>query len=183
MAPKPLGLNTKKVPNHIRHPLEKFETKPNSFDLIWHHFYRRVDSGTSQIWRPQIFWPRAYLPLGTHIQEKAIGARKRPAPDFCQDSHVCDLDKLLNMGRRTPPRVRRALNAPEHAQRPTPRAPCRTRPRPCPLPAPAPIKPAKASAVRPRALSTSSEHEIVGVCPANGVPVAARAPTTIDRPA
>jgi hypothetical protein len=27
------------------------------------------------------------------------------------------------MGRRTPPRVRRALNAPEHAQRSTPRAP------------------------------------------------------------
>jgi hypothetical protein len=43
--------------------------------------------------------------------------------EFCQDSHVCDLSKLLNMGRRTPPRVRRALNAPEHAQRPTPRAP------------------------------------------------------------
>jgi hypothetical protein len=62
-------------------------------------------------------------PLGTHIQEIAIGARKRPAPDFCQDSHVWDLGKLLNMGRRTPPRVRRALNAPKHAQRPTPRAP------------------------------------------------------------
>jgi hypothetical protein len=24
-VPKPLGLNTKKVPNHLRHPLEKFE--------------------------------------------------------------------------------------------------------------------------------------------------------------
>jgi hypothetical protein len=55
MAPKPLGLNTKKVPNHLRHPLEKFETEPNSFDLIWHHFYREVDSGTSLIWRPKIF--------------------------------------------------------------------------------------------------------------------------------
>jgi hypothetical protein len=32
------------------------------------------------------------------------------------------------MGRRTPPRVRRALNAPEHAQRPTPRAPRRSMP-------------------------------------------------------
>jgi hypothetical protein len=36
-------------------------------------------------------------------------------PDFCHDSHVCDLSKLLNKGRNTPPRVRRALNSPEHA--------------------------------------------------------------------
>jgi hypothetical protein len=63
MAPKPLGLNTKKVPNHLSHPLEKFEPKPNSFDMIWHHFCHEVDSETSQIWCPQIFWPRAYLPL------------------------------------------------------------------------------------------------------------------------
>jgi hypothetical protein len=55
MAPKPLGLNTKKVPNHLRHPLEKFEPEPNSFAMIWHHFCRGVDSETSQIWRPQIF--------------------------------------------------------------------------------------------------------------------------------
>jgi hypothetical protein len=41
MAPKPLGLNTKKVPNHLRHPLEKFETKPISFDKIWHRFLSR----------------------------------------------------------------------------------------------------------------------------------------------
>jgi hypothetical protein len=63
MAPKPLGLNTKKVPNHLRHPLEKFETKQISFDKIWHHFCREVDKGTSQIWYPQISLPRAYLPL------------------------------------------------------------------------------------------------------------------------
>jgi hypothetical protein len=86
------------------------------------------------------------------------------------------------MGRRTSPRVRRALNAPEHAQRPTPRAPRRTKPRSCPLPAPAPIKPAKASAVLPRALSTSPEQEITGVCPADGVLAAARSPATVDQP-
>jgi hypothetical protein len=63
MAPKPLGLNTKKVPNHLGHPVEKFEPEPNSFDLNWHLFYREVDSETSQIWRPQISLPRAYLPL------------------------------------------------------------------------------------------------------------------------
>jgi hypothetical protein len=87
------------------------------------------------------------------------------------------------MGRRTPPRVRRDLNVPEHAQRLTSCAPRRAKPRPCPLPASAPIKPAEASAVRPRALSTSPEHEIAGVAPAHDVPAAARAPTTVDRPA
>jgi hypothetical protein len=87
------------------------------------------------------------------------------------------------MGRRTPPRVRRALNVPEHAQRPTPRAPRRTKPRLCPLPAPAPIKSAEASVVLPRALSTSPEQEIAGACPADGVPAVARSPATVDRPA
>jgi hypothetical protein len=87
------------------------------------------------------------------------------------------------MGRRTPPRVRRALNTPEHAQRPTPRSPRRAKPRPCPLPTPAPIKPAKVSVVRPLALSTSPEHEIAGVCPAHGMPATARSPATVDRPA
>jgi hypothetical protein len=45
-----------------------------------------------------------------------------------------------------------------------------------PLPVPVPIKPAKASAVHPRALSTSPEHEIIGVCPVHSVPAAAQAP-------
>jgi hypothetical protein len=60
--------------------------------------------------------------MGTHIQETTLGARRRPASDFCQDSHACDLGELLNTGRRTLPRVRRALSAPEHA-RARPRAP------------------------------------------------------------
>jgi hypothetical protein len=51
-----------------------------------------------------------------------------------------------------------------------------------PLPAPVPIKPAKASTVRPRSLSTSPERKITGVCPAHGVSAAAQAPTTEDRP-
>jgi hypothetical protein len=51
-----------------------------------------------------------------------------------------------------------------------------------PLSAPAPIKPAKASTVRPRSLSTSLERKITGICPAHGVPAVARAPTTVDRP-
>jgi hypothetical protein len=53
--------------------------------------------------------------MGTHIQETTLGARRRPASDFCQDSHACDLGELLNTGRRTLPRVRRALSVPEHA--------------------------------------------------------------------
>jgi hypothetical protein len=121
--------------------------------------------------------------MGTQIQETALGARRRPALDFCQDSHACDLDERLNKGRRTLPRVRRALSAPEHAQRPTPRAPHRAEPRPCLLLTPAPIKPTEASTVLPRVLSTSPEPEITGVCPANGVPAATRSPTTVDRPA
>jgi hypothetical protein len=121
--------------------------------------------------------------MGTHIQETALGARRRPAPDFCQDSHACDLGELLNKGRRTLPRVRRALNAPEHAQRPTPRAPRRAKPCSCLPLAPVPIKPTEASTVLPCVLSTSPEPEITSICPADGMPAAARSPATIDRPA
>jgi hypothetical protein len=59
--------------------------------------------------------------------------------------------------------------------------PVRPAPRPCLLLAPAPIKPTEASTVLPRALSTSPEPEITGVCPADGVPAAARSPATVDR--
>jgi hypothetical protein len=121
--------------------------------------------------------------MGTHIQETALGARRRPAPDFCQDSQACDLGELLNKGRRTLPRVRRALNTPEHAQRPTPHAPRRAKPCPCLLLAPVPIKPTEASTVLPCVLLTSTEPEITGVCPTNGVPVATQTPATVDRPA
>jgi hypothetical protein len=108
--------------------------------------------------------------MGTHIQETALGARRRPTSDFCQDSHASDLGKLLNTGRRTLPRARCALSAPEHA-RAQPRA-RRAEPCPCPLLAPAPIKPPQASTVLLRARSTSPEPETTGVCPANGVPAA-----------
>src|SRR5690348_11439410 len=89
--------------------------------------------------------------MGTHIQETALGARRRPTLDFCQDSHACDLGELWNKGRRTLPRVRRALSTPEHAQRPTPCAPRRAELCPCPLLAPAAIKP-------PRRRPYSSAH-------------------------
>jgi hypothetical protein len=121
--------------------------------------------------------------MGTHIQETALVARRRPAPDFCQDSHACDLGELLNKGRKTLPRVRRALNAPEHAQRLTPRAPRRVKPCPCLPLAPAPIKPPGTLTVLLRVLSTSLEPEIIGICPADGVPAATQTPATVDRPA
>jgi hypothetical protein len=34
LAPKPLGPNSKKYPNHPKHHPEKFEFKPRSFDMV-----------------------------------------------------------------------------------------------------------------------------------------------------
>jgi hypothetical protein len=76
----------------------------------------------------------------------------------------------------TCPELARARPAPD------PACPASRQVEPVPLPALAPIKLAKASTVRPRSLSTSPERKITGVCPAHGVPAAARAPTTVDRP-
>jgi hypothetical protein len=87
---------TKNVAYHPWHPLEKAEPETWTFDMPWHGFCREVGSVTHPIWR--------------------LGARKRLAPDFCQDSHVCDLGELWNTGRRKAPRIRRALCAPEHAR-------------------------------------------------------------------
>jgi hypothetical protein len=119
--------------------------------------------------------------MGTHTKEVALGARKRPAPDFCQDSHASDLGELLNTGRRKLPRVRRALRA-RARPCPTPRAPRLAEPRLCPLLAPAPIKPPQASIVLLRARLTSPELETTGICLAHGVPAATRTPATVDRP-
>jgi hypothetical protein len=78
----------------------------------------------------------------------------------------------------TRPERARARPAPDPA-RPAPR---RAKPRPCPPPAPTPIKLVEASAALPRALSTSPEQEIIGVCPTHCVPAAAQSPATVDRP-
>jgi hypothetical protein len=89
--------------------------------------------------RPTPRAPRPRLLLApapiNHPQASTVLLHARStSPDFCQDSHVCDLSKLLNMGRRTPPRVRRALRA-------------RARPRPAPRQA-APTSPARACAYK-----------------------------------
>jgi hypothetical protein len=76
----------------------------------------------------------------------------------------------------TRPKLARARLAPDPAR------PASRQVEPVPLPVPAPIKPAKASTVRPRSLSTSPERKITGVCLAHSVPAATRAPTTVDRP-
>jgi hypothetical protein len=56
-------------------------------------------------------------------------------------------------------------------------------PAPCPpAPTPAAIKPTLASTVHPRAPLTQPEHEFADICPENGVPAAAQATTTVDRP-
>jgi hypothetical protein len=66
--------------------------------------------------------------------------------------------------------------------RPTPRTPRHAKPRPRRLLAHAPINHPQASTVLLRARSTSPEPETTGVCPVHGVPVATRAPGTVDRP-
>jgi hypothetical protein len=76
----------------------------------------------------------------------------------------------------TRPDLARARPAPDPAR------PAWRQAEPVPLPTPVPIKPAKASTVRPRSLSTLPERKITGVCPAHSMSAATRAPTTIDRP-
>ena len=109
----------------------------------------------------------------------ALGARKRSAPDFCKDSHVCDLWRHLNTGRNKPPRVRRRL--------PRQSTPAR---------APAP-RPSQASALvrvrdykTPRSLGRTPPHalkphrsSVRRRLPIRDVPAATRAPATVDRPA
>jgi hypothetical protein len=114
-----------------------------------------------------------------------------------RDSHRCHEEVcvgfLLRFARL------RSQQAFEQGQKNT--STCSTRPdlaraRPAPEPArPAPrqatpVSPALARAYKasqgfsrtPRALSTSPEHEIAGVCPAHCVPAAAQPPATVDRP-
>jgi hypothetical protein len=116
--------------------------------------------------------------MAAHRWETALGARKRLAPNFCQDSHVCDLGELCNTGRMKAPRVRRALCAPEHA---------RARPASHQRPAGA-LSHARAYKARssigytlPRTLKLhrSSVHRRL---PVRGVPAATRATAAVDRP-
>jgi hypothetical protein len=116
--------------------------------------------------------------MATHGWETALGARKRLAPDFCQDSYACDLGELWNTGRRKAPRVRRALCTPEHA---------RSRPASCQRPVDAM---ARAHAYKahsgvdhtpPHALNLTGAQTHRRL-PVHGVSVATRAPAIVDRP-
>jgi hypothetical protein len=71
---------------------------------------------------------------------------------------------------------------PEHAPALSPTRSRRTMPDPTPTLAPAPIKPTEALTVRPHSLSAPPKRKIAGVHSAHGVPAAARALTTVDRP-
>jgi hypothetical protein len=116
--------------------------------------------------------------MATHGWETALGARKRLAPDFCQDSHGCDLGELWNTGRRKLTRVRRALCTPEHARARPRAAPSRAR-------VPCVCRAYKAhSGVVHTLLHTlkpprSSTHRRL---PVHGVSAATRAPAVVDRP-
>ena len=90
--------------------------------------------------------------------------------------------QALEHGKKQTPTCSTRSGAPEHALVLSPACTAPRRAKPVPLPVLVPIKPAKDSTVRPRSLSTSPEHKITGVCPAHGMPAAARAPTTVDRP-
>jgi hypothetical protein len=141
MAPKPLGLNTKKVPNHLRHPLEKFEPEPNSFDKIWHHFCAR--------------WT---------LRQARFGVRKSsdlglisPWNSHTRDRHRCQEEVWAGfLPRFARLRSRRAF---EHGQKNT--STCSTRPeraraRPAPEPArPAPHQATTMSSARARAYKAS----------------------------
>jgi hypothetical protein len=117
--------------------------------------------------------------MAAHGWETTLGARKRLALDFCQDSHVCDLGELWNTGRRKAPRVRRALCAPEHA-----RTCPASRQRPAGALARARAYKARSgvSYTLPRMLKPhrSSVHRRL---PVRDVPAAARATAAVDRPA
>jgi hypothetical protein len=100
--------------------------------------------------------------------------------DIWQDSHVWELCRRKNSGRLPRPRVRRALATLEHA----PALSLASAVSCCvnPAPTPAAIKYTLVSTVHPRALLTLPEHEFIDVCPENGVPAAAQALATVDRP-
>jgi hypothetical protein len=116
--------------------------------------------------------------MATHGWETALGVRKRLAPDFCQDSHVCDLGELWNMGRRKHTRVRRALCTPEHARA---RPASRQRPADAMSRARAYKAHSGVDHTPPHApnLTRAQTHRRL---PVHGVSAATRAPAAVDRP-
>jgi hypothetical protein len=103
------------------------------------------------------------------------------AQDIWRDSHVLELCWRKNSGRWTRPRVRRALATPEHALSAPPTRVAPRHANPASTPLPVAIKATPALTVHPCASLTQPELEFAGVCPENGVPVAALAKTTLDR--
>jgi hypothetical protein len=116
--------------------------------------------------------------MATHGWQTALGARKRLAPDFCQDSHVCNLGELWNTGRRKPTRVRRALCTPEHARA---RPASRQRPADAMTRARAYKAHSGVDHILSRTLNLT-EAQTHRRLPVHGVSAATRAPAAVGRP-
>ena len=74
------------------------------------------------------------------------------------------------------------LATPEHALGAPPTRATPRRANLASMPAPTAIKATPASTVHPRASLTQPKLKFIGVCPESGVPAAAQATTTVDRP-
>jgi hypothetical protein len=86
-------------------------------------------------------------PIGTHIQEIALGARKKSAQDFCQDSATACAYKASQGFNRTPPLALDLAGAQDHRRLPcTRRASGRPRThhrRPANRAIPSPVRPSR----------------------------------------
>jgi hypothetical protein len=82
-------------------------------------------------------------------------------PDFCQDSHVCDLG---GGGTRAEEKLH-VFDALCVRQSTPARAPRRANGQPMPWPAPAPIKPTQASTTLFRARSNLTGAQLTAICP------------------
>jgi hypothetical protein len=117
-----------------------------------------VDNETTQIWRPQIFSPRAYLPWNSHTRD-SHRCQKEVCAGFLPRFACLRSQQAFEQGQKntstcsTRPELARARPAPNPAR------PASRQAETVPLPAPAPIKPAKASAVCPRAVDLTGARD------------------------
>jgi hypothetical protein len=54
-----------------------FETKPGSFDTVWHLFCREMNNADRQDLAPPYLPSQTRSPLGTHMNKIALGAGKK----------------------------------------------------------------------------------------------------------
>jgi hypothetical protein len=155
MAPKPLGLNIKKEPNYLRNPLENLN--PSQNHLTW--FDIPFVSGWT-VWQPR-FGVRISSELGrilhrnSHIRD-SLRCQEEVCARFMARFACLRSLQMFEQGQKQTSTCSTRPGIAEHA--PT-LDPARTALRQAKsMPPPAPIKPAEASTVRPRSLSTSLER-------------------------